>query len=63
MLRSFFELIDNLNSCAAEERARVQERVWSTFGVEKAIMALDMSQFSLAVRRSGIPITYSVAYS
>ena len=54
MMQSFFALIDHLNSCAEDERARVQERVWSAFGVEKAILALDMSEFSLSVRRSGI---------
>ena len=54
MIHSFFELIDHLNACAQHERTQVEERVWKTFGVERAIMALDMSQFSLSVRRSGI---------
>jgi adenylate cyclase len=54
MILSFFELIDHLNTCAQHERQQVEERVWRLFGVERAIMALDMSQFSLSVRRSGI---------
>ena len=54
MMQSFFALIDHLNGCAAHERSKVEELVWGTFGVERAIMALDMSQFSLTVRRSGI---------
>lgn len=51
---SFFALIDHLNSCAAADRTRVEELVWNAFGVERAIMALDMSDFSLMARRSGI---------
>lgn len=57
MTQSFFALIDHLNAVAPEERPRVEELVWNTFGVEKAILALDMSHFSLSVRRSGI-LTY-----
>jgi class 3 adenylate cyclase len=53
-MQSFFALIDHLNVCADHERSKVEELVWGTFGVERAIMALDMSQFSLSVRRSGI---------
>lgn len=54
MMQSFFALIDHLNRCAEHERSELEKLVWSTFGVERAIMALDMSQFSLSVRRSGI---------
>ncbi len=53
-MQSFFALIDDLNACAGTERARVEEALWQRFGVEKAILALDMSQFSLTVRRDGI---------
>ena len=53
-LPSFFTLIDHLNSCAAEDRARVEELVWDAFGVERAVMVLDMSDFSLMARRDGI---------
>ena len=54
MTQSFFALIDHLNSCTAQDRARVEELVWNAFGVERAIMALDMSDFSLTARRDGI---------
>lgn len=53
-MQSFFALIDHLNTCAAAERGRVEELVWNAFGVERAVMALDMSDFSLMARRSGI---------
>ena len=53
-MQSFFALIDQLNACSGAQRARAEEAVWNRFGVEKAILALDMSQFSLTVRRDGI---------
>ena len=53
-MHEFHALIDRLTEAGAEERARIEAEVWSRFGVEKAILALDMSQFSLSVRRSGI---------
>jgi len=53
-MQSFFALIDQLNACSGAERAQAEAAVWSRFGVEKAVLALDMSEFSLAVRRDGI---------
>ena len=53
-MQAFFALVDRLSEAGAEERARLEAEIWSRFGVEKAILALDMSQFSLTVRRSGI---------
>lgn len=53
-MQSFFARIDDLNGCSGTERAGAEEAIWSQFGVEKAILTLDMSQFSLAVRRDGI---------
>jgi class 3 adenylate cyclase len=53
-MQEFNDLIDRLSESGAEERARIEAEIWSRFGVEKAILALDMSQFSLSVRRSGI---------
>ena len=53
-MQSFFSLIDYLNKAPPEERPLVEKIIWSTYGVEKAIMTLDMSNFSLSVRRSGI---------
>ena len=53
-MQSFFALIDRLNACSGAERAKAEAEVWSRFGVEKAVLALDMSEFSLSVRRDGI---------
>ena len=53
-MNKFYALIDKLNAAPAADRGRVEQDIWSIYGVEKAILALDMSQFSLSVRRSGI---------
>jgi len=54
MSERFFGLIDRLNDVPAAERGRIEEEIWEEFGVERAVLALDMSHFSLSVRRSGI---------
>jgi adenylate cyclase len=54
MTQDFFRLIDRMNGAPAADRARVEADIWHTYGVEMAMLALDMSQFSLAVRRGGI---------
>ena len=53
-MQSFFSLIDYLNTAPPADRPAVEGVIWSTFGVERAILALDMSHFSLSVRRTGI---------
>lgn len=53
-MQSFFSLIDKLNAAVPAARAGVEKVIWGTYGVEMAILALDMSHFSLSVRRSGI---------
>jgi class 3 adenylate cyclase len=53
-MQAFLALVDRLNEARGEERARVESEIWERFGVERAILALDMSQFSLSVRRAGI---------
>jgi adenylate cyclase len=50
----FFSLIDRLPNASDAERDSLEAQVWERFGVERAVMALDMSHFSLTVRRSGI---------
>lgn len=54
MARSFFSLIDRMEELPPADRAALEEEVWREFGVRMAILALDMSQFSATVRRSGI---------
>jgi adenylate cyclase len=50
----FTALIDRLNAAAGAERTRIEAEIWEAFGVEQAMLVLDMSQFSLSVRRDGI---------
>ena len=50
----FFALVDQLNIADPADRHGVERAIWSKFGVEMAVLALDMSHFSLTVRRSGI---------
>lgn len=52
--KSFFAMIDRLGTAPAAERARLEAEVWETFGVERAILVLDMSHFSVSVHRGGI---------
>ena len=54
MSDAFFALIDRLPNVAEADRASLEAEIWERFGVERAVMALDMSHFSLTVRRSGI---------
>ena len=43
-----------MEELAAGDRAALEEELWRDFGVKMAVLALDMSQFSVSVRRSGI---------
>lgn len=52
-MNGFFSLIDQLNA-HPEQAETLEALIWQTFGVEKAVLALDMSGFSLTVRRDGI---------
>lgn len=54
MSRDFFALVDRLPAAPEAERVALEAEIWERFGVERAVMALDMSHFSLTVRRSGI---------
>ena len=53
-MQAFLALVDRLNEASADERARVEAEIWERFGVERALLSLDMSHFSLSVRRAGI---------
>jgi adenylate cyclase len=53
-MQSFFALIDRLNAVPPDEREPLKELIWNAFGTERAVLALDMSDFSLSVRRTGI---------
>ena len=51
---NFYALIDELAKLPAAQREAGERRLRERFEVERAVLALDMSQFSLSVRRSGI---------
>ena len=53
-MQAFLDLVDRLNGAPAGDRAGIEAEIWARFGVERALLALDMSHFSLSVRRSGI---------
>ena len=54
MTQEFFSLIDRMNGAPASDRGRLEADIWDAYGVEMALLALDLSQFSIAVRRGGI---------
>lgn len=51
---NFADLVDRLIEAEGPERAAIEARIWEAFGVVQAVLVLDMSQFSLSVRRDGI---------
>lgn len=53
-VEDFFALIDALVRAPEAERAGHERRLREAFEVERAVLALDMSEFSLSVRRNGI---------
>jgi class 3 adenylate cyclase len=53
-MERLYALLDRYIAAAPEDRAPIEQEVWRTFGVERAVLALDMSGFSLSVRRTGI---------
>ncbi len=50
----FHALIDQLAAAPEAERAAIEARIWREYGAHRAVLSLDMSHFSLTVRRSGI---------
>jgi len=52
-MHTFFALIDRLNA-HPELKEQLEAQIWQNYGFNKAVLALDMSGFSLTVRRQGI---------
>lgn len=50
----FHGLIGELAAAPEGERAAIEARIWREYGAIRAVLSLDMSHFSLTVRRSGI---------
>lgn len=53
-MHAFYTLIDQMNAAAPAERPAIEQQIRERFEVERAVFALDMSGFSLTVRREGI---------
>lgn len=53
-MHSFSALIDTLLAASPDRRSAIEEVIRETFERPKAVLALDMSGFSLSVRREGI---------
>jgi adenylate cyclase len=53
-MNTFAALLDALNAAAPERRPAIQQLIRDTFQCRKAVLALDMSGFTLTVRRDGI---------
>lgn len=53
-MHAFLSLIDELNQASGESYTALEARVFEEFQVERTVFVLDMSGFSLQVRRGGI---------
>lgn len=53
-MKSFYALIAAVDQASGAERQTMEAVVWKTFGTTCAVLALDMANFSLLVRRDGI---------
>jgi len=53
-MNTFSALLDTLNSATPARRPEVEQTILDTFQRRKAVLALDMSGFTLTVRREGI---------
>lgn len=53
-MQAFYALIDRLDRCQGPERQAVEDLLWSTFGTQACVLALDMSGFSRTVQAQGI---------
>ena len=53
-MKSFFALIDRLIAAPVDGRDAIEQFIWESYQREMAVLALDMSSFSLSVRRNGV---------
>jgi adenylate cyclase len=53
-MKSFFALIDRLIQAPTANREDIEKFIWDSYQRELAVLALDMSSFSLSVRRNGV---------
>lgn len=53
-MRAFFAVIDRYSEADADTRQAMEAEIWQRYGVMRAVLALDMSEFSVSVRRDGV---------
>ena len=53
-MKAFSMLLDGLIAAPKEQRHVIEQLIRNTFAKKKAVLALDMSDFTLSVRREGI---------
>ncbi len=53
-MKTFDHLLDTLNAAAPEDRAEIEALIRRSFQVHRAALVLDMTDFSISVRRTGI---------
>ncbi len=50
----FYQMLDELNAATKSEQTHLKERIWNTFGIEKAVFVLDMSRYSSTIYTRGV---------
>lgn len=53
-MQGLYNLLDQYDAHSGDEAKAVEEKIWSTYGVNRATLCLDMSGFSRMTRRFGI---------
>ncbi|WP_428309822.1 hypothetical protein [Hydrocarboniphaga sp.] len=53
-MQAFFAAIDRYSDADTETRETMEAEIWQRYGVMRAVLALDMSKFSVSVRRDGV---------
>lgn len=53
-MKTFDHLLDTLNAAAPDDRAEIEALIRKSFQVHRTALVLDMTDFSISVRRTGI---------
>ena len=53
-MQTFSKLLDTLNAAPVDGKPAIEQKILATYQRRKAVLALDMSGFTLTVRREGI---------
>jgi adenylate cyclase len=53
-MRKLYDLVDQYDAASPEDAPPIEAEIWRTYGLDRAILVLDMSGFSRMTRRFGI---------